>query len=250
MAICNQLPNLKKVFGKGGKVTLISSGENLPITEHKYLLNLNELSVLGVQEFMIEQDVVKLLNFNYFETLNLGEMRDELKKCEPLLRNSEYVVIDMMCMKHSDFAPSTNPNGFTAEEMSQISHYIGCSLNLKGIILYGVEKGLEQSCYNLIAQLCWITSNSLINNIIEDPADAYKNNQNSANFKHYVFTFDNDSQNIVFISSQESGRIWMEVPIVKKNKNVLIPCSNDDFRQAMDKIIPNRWLMHYSKYNI
>lgn len=244
------LPSLSRIIKKNSTVAIVTSGENLQVLQDKAIANCRSLSLLGLQEYLVEPQVIKDLNLKYRETLNLGEIRDDSSRCEPLLRECEYVLIDIKSVKHSECELSQNPNGFKAEEISQVAHYIGCSMNLKGVIFYGAEKGAHPACYNLIAQMLWIISNSHIHNIVEDPADAYKKGENAANFQHKIVDFNNEGESIVFISSLQSGRIWMEIPIIKKNKVALVPCSEFDFQQAIDETIPNKWLVYYSKYNI
>lgn len=249
-SVGSNLPSLSKIIKKNSSVAVICSGDNLEVLENKAVAACRSLSVIGLQEYLIEPKTVKDLNLKYRETLNLGEIRDDASRCEPLLRECEYVLIDIKSVKHSECELSNNPNGFKAEEISQIAHYIGCSLNLKGVIVYGAEKGAHPTCYNLIAQILWIISNSHQHNIVEDPADAYKKGENATKFQHKIVDFNNEGESIVFISSLQSGRIWMEIPIIKKNKVVLVPCSEFDFQQAIDETIPNKWLVYYSKYNI
>ena len=249
-AVCGKLSDLSKIIKKTSNVAIVSSGEDFPTLSQPKLLECRSLQVLGLQEFLIEPQIVKDLNLKYFESLNLGEIRDDISRVEPLLRECEYVLIDLKSVKHSECSISQNPNGFQSEELSQVAHYIGCSQNLKGVIIYGAEKNAHPSSYNLIAQLIWIISNSHLHNIVEDPSDAYKKGKSASNFQHKIVDFNNDGESIVFISSLESGRLWMEVPIVKKNKVVLVPCSDFDFQQAINETIPNKWLMYYSKYNI
>ncbi len=250
VAVCKTLPSLTKILKKRSKVTIISNGENLPVPNEKNLMGCSSLNILGLQEFLIEPKIVKELNLKYVETLGLGEIRDDNSKVEPLLRESEYILLDMRSIKHSEFSIGNNPNGFRAEEICQIAHYTGCSLNLKGVIIYGLEKEAPLCCYNLVSQIIWLISNSRLNNIFEDPSDAYKKGGNSEGFQHKIVNLNNDEEVIVFITSLHSGRIWMEIPIVKKNKIILVPCSEFDYQQAIEDQIPNKWLIYYTKHNI
>ena len=244
--LSSSFPDTEDLIKKKGKVSLITSGESF--SKEKNLFICKNLNIIGLQAFLFEKKEIMIANSKGVETLNLGEIRDDIRGCEPLLRNSEYVFLNVKSIKHSDYQGSCNPNGFYSEEICQVGHYIGCSKNLKGVFIYNITDNDNPAESNLLAQIIWHIANGIYLNIAENPEDAYKKGRASANFEHKIVEFNNDD-NIIFIKSLKSQRMWMEVPIIKNNKTALIPCSEADFQQAIDGNIPFKWLFFYNKCN-
>lgn len=247
VAICNNLPKIGSFIKSSSSIAFITNGEYF--TASKEILSVSNLSVLGLQEFLTDEKLIQHLNSIYFKTHHLGEIRDHFELCEVEFRDSEYIFLDIRSIKHSDFNTNEQPNGFSSEEICQIAHYIGCSLSLKGVIIYGIDEDIDNSCCNLISQIAWIISNSQIHNTFEDPYDALKKGKKSLGFQHKIVPIGDSDDSILFLYSLQSGRWWLEIPIVKKNKVVLVPCSERDFEEAKEGVLSNEWLFNYSKYN-
>ncbi len=70
----------------------------------------------------------------------------------------------------------------------------------------------------------------------------------------YTVNFEHTDHQIEFIKSKKSDRWWMKVPILtKKNKKLnrhqLVPCSYNDYLNACNEEIPERWMRAYLKIN-
>lgn len=212
--------------------------------------NIVNASFLAFQGYYFSPDNLLTINNKYFEQMRLGQLRDNISLCEPLLRDSEYFFVDFNSVRYSDFPCNvySNPNGLYAEEMCQIARYIGFGQKLKAIFLFG-EPSLEDNSLIsniLTAQVIWHICNGLITNSIENPASNSKN----TNFLKKIVQLDDNGENITFINSLLTDRWWMEIPSNSSNKSILIPCSIDDYKTACKGEIPLRWLFFYQKHTI
>ena len=72
----------------------------------------------GHQAYLTDKHNLELINKLFHEAIRLGEVRSDIKKIEPILRDSDFVSLDMGCIRQSD-APGhfrATPNGFYSEE--------------------------------------------------------------------------------------------------------------------------------------
>ena len=66
-----------------------------------------------------------------------------------------------------------------------------------------------------------------------------------------VLVEDSDDE-LIFYRSPLSGRWWMDVPVTlsetpDKKTMVMVPCTHDDYEQACNNEIPERWWKAYRK---
>jgi hypothetical protein len=55
-----------------------------------------------------------------------------------------------------------------------------------------------------------------------------------------------DDEVLVFFKSPVSGRWWIEIPFIsnsntKLKRHTLLPCSHEDYIEACNQVIPERW---------
>lgn len=211
------------------------------------------ISVIGLQKYLFDPQFAINLNNAGAETLRLGEIRDDITLCEPLLREAEYIFIDMTSVKSADFPLDTeegNPNGFSSDEICGIARYAGFSCALKAVFICGIKKDMPGVCNNLAAQVVWHVINGLVSNLTERPEDISKKGKTSGNFEHKIVPIDGSDDAITFLKSRTTGRLWIEIPVVKKEKNIFIPCSEADYQATCRGEIPARWVFYYNKYNV
>ena len=258
---------LPKGGGKGRfSCAAISSGEELPEAAVELLCKAGRSALIGVQRYLFPFANELRINSAGGQILRLGELRDDITEAEPLLREAEYIFVDMRSVRHADYPSSsnTNPNGLFANELCQIAHYIGFSTNLKAVYLFGLEApqaaatgtgtgfgtdAAAQVCANLAAQLIWHISDGVANNVKEEPALQKRSGKLPIKFEYRIVEFASQGDSITFITSLITGRWWMEIPLVKKGTNKLIPCSKNDYELACQGDIPLRWLFFYNHLN-
>ncbi len=208
------------------------------------------LSVYGMQEYYVDPQKLKLMDKLYFETYRLGEFRDQPRNAEPIIRSADIMSVDLGALKNSDFPAQYEPlpNGFTSEEICLLARYGGLSDKLSsfGIYEYNAEKDNDGLGAHLIAQIIWCVLDGIQYRKSDFPS------RSSDDYIRYHVLLENGKYEINFYKSRKSGRWWMEVPYppqkgIQFERHTLIPCSEDDYNQAVKNEVPDRWLLVYNK---
>ena len=260
VVLCGEkIPSLKGIIGgKPFTAAMISSGDFLSEARTNFPLLSNDhmksFSLIGVQRYLFNPAIDIFLNNSGFETLHLGEIRDDITQCEPLLRDAQYVFIDMHSVKHSDYPWSEeagNPNGLMSNEICQIVRYAAFSQKLKAIFIFGIslEKSRKQICDALVSQVIWHIFDGVASNLKEDPMISVSKGKLAMQFMRKIVDMGGGSDALSFITSLNTGRWWMEIPVVKNGGTVLVPCTSNEYKSACDGKVPIRWLFYYKKCN-
>jgi len=202
--------------------------------------NLFNFSNIGYQTYFNSQEEMDLLSSLFFDSYRLGEVKD-IRVVEPVLRDADIVSIDISSVRQSE-APANNncsPNGFYGEDICAISRYAGISDKVTsfGIYEYNPKYDTHNQTAHLIAQMIWYFIEGVNFRAKDYPYCTKENYQ-----KFIVLVEDDDPIN--FYKSDKSGRWWMEINISTNNKykrHALIPCTYQDYIEATDQKIPERW---------
>jgi formiminoglutamase len=202
--------------------------------------NLFNFSNIGYQTYYNSQEELDLLKSLFFDAFRLGEVKD-LTKVEPIMRDADVVSIDIGAIRQSE-APANNncsPNGFYGEEMCAISRYAGISDKVTsfGIYEYNPRYDTNNQTAHLIAQVIWYFIEG-VNFRAKDYPFSTKES-----YQKFIVLVENDDP-INFYKSDKSGRWWMEINILTNNKykrHALIPCTYQDYLEATEQKIPERW---------
>ncbi|NVK52981.1 MAG: formimidoylglutamase [Flavobacteriaceae bacterium] len=202
--------------------------------------NLFNFSNLGYQTYFNSQEELDLLNSLFFDAYRLGEVKD-VTKVEPIMRDADIVSIDIGAVKQSE-APANNnsaPNGFYGEEICAIARYAGISDKVTsfGIYEYNAKFDVNGQTAHLIAQMIWYFIEG-VNYRAKDYPFSTKET-----YQKFIVMVENDDP-INFYKSDKSGRWWMEINIITNNKykrHALIPCTYQDYLEATEQKIPERW---------
>ena len=199
--------------------------------------NLFNFSNIGYQTFFNAQNEIDLLDKLYFDSYRLGTVNKDLTVVEPILRDADIVSTDLSAIKLNE-APANNnatPNGFYGEEMCAILRYAGLSDKVKtlGIFEYNHLFDNRKQTAQLIAQMIWYFIEGVNYRTNEYPFQSKKN------YLKYIVPIDDDVIN--FYKSNLSDRWWMEIANNITKKETLIPCSYQDYLEANNQNIPERW---------
>jgi arginase family enzyme len=196
---------------------------------------------LGHQAYFTTQAQLDQLELSHLESIRLGVARNDMKKSEPLIRDCTYISIDMGAVRHSD-APGASipsPNGFFGDELCQITRYAGLSEKVEqiGFFEFNPAGDLNGQTAHICAQAAWYFLEGLSHRVKENPVDTPEH------IKKFIVNLDVAGHNIVFHKSTLSERWWMEIPV--KNPatgyNFFVSCSYEDYQQASNEEIPERW---------
>ncbi|MCK9627227.1 MAG: hypothetical protein M0R37_01380 [Bacteroidales bacterium] len=248
----NKRPDIESLEPEGS-VALISAGSGT--SEDNLLLSILDYSRIkgfahiGYQTYRYNPELLQRTRTRSFEELRLGLIREDITLAEPAIRNSEYIFTDINSVRVCDFPDSVtkSPNGLYAEELCQLGRYIGMSLALKTLFVYGFPSDLKQDSTGgqLVAEFLWHFAEGLISNVNENPA----NTDNEDFFLKKIVSMGQDGQDLVFVTSRSSGRWWIEIPNIKSRDNLYVACSYSDYATACSGEIPLRWLYFYQKVN-
>ncbi len=192
----------------------------------------------------------KFWRSKHFEVFRLSECRIDLAETEPSFRDADFTGISMNAVRFSDSPGSADasPNGFTGEEICQLSFYAGIGTRLKSFGLFDLltENDTRHISGQLAAQIIWYFLEGYAQRIDEKPG------KKSQNMKKYMVYLSQEAQELIFYKSTYSERWWMEVPGIKSDKKeatMLISCSPKDYELACKQEIPNRWWRCFQKLN-
>jgi hypothetical protein len=170
---------------------------------------------------------------------------------EPELRDADIVSFDLSAVKAAD-SPGMidrSPNGITSEDACQIMRYAGMSdkVSSMGIFNYFPPTDNNEISAQLVAQMVWY----FIDGYYQRKEDYPITDEN--NFDKYIVNLSDNEYDLTFWKSKKSGRWWLEVPFTvgtQFERQQLVPCSYDDYQEAMKNILPDKWLRMFEKLSI
>ena len=206
-------------------------------------------SVIGLQFPYVKKSELELFDRLYFDYLRLGELNHDIKRAEPLLRNSDIVSIDLQSLKCTDFKGDYyhSPNGFYSEQLCQIAKYAGISDKLSSFsILNFIPGNLNLVSHALVAELIWYFIDGVSERIGDFPKCSKKD------YTKFIVQMNQFDHDVVFYKSNKSERWWMEVPYQGDNENKylrhhLVPCNYEDYLNAAENEMPDLWWKTYQK---
>ncbi|MFS4418176.1 formimidoylglutamase [Maribacter sp. 2307ULW6-5] len=222
------------------------------ISSHSYMSkiitdkpnNLFNFSNIGYQSYFNAQEEADLMERLFFDAHRLGEIANDLTLAEPVLRNAHMVSMDVRAIKASELCASANfsPNGFTGREICAIARYAGLSDSLRAFGIYEMENNVQSQ--QLVAQIIWYFMEGVNFRIPESPYSK------TDDFTKYMVP--NEMEEFVFYKSLLTERWWMQVPSIfsshtKGDAMALLPCTEQDYLDACDQKIPERWYKAYKK---
>lgn len=209
-----------------------------------YLFN---YSHVGYQTYLNDAKAVETLEGLNFDCRRLGLIRANMEETEPILRDADILSIDISCLRQAD-APAhaqASPNGFSGEELCQITRYAGLSDKLTSLGIYEINPGYDHNrqTTQLAAQMIWYFTEGYYNRAGDYPMTLDD---------HLKFTvhIEESSHELIFWRSKKTDRWWMELPFGDKEKygrHQLVPCSFKDYEDACDHELPDRWMKAYTK---
>jgi arginase family enzyme len=196
---------------------------------------------LGHQAYFVTGPQMDQMEKTYLESIRLGEARSDMKNTEPLIRDAKIISIDMGAIRQADApgAAMPSPNGFTGDELCQITRYAGLSEQVRMIGYFEYHPGQDhrEQTAHLIAQSAWYFLEGLSHRIGENPVDTPEH------MKKFIVNLDAAGHDLIFHKSTLSDRWWMEIPVKNPvtGHHFLVSCSHGDYLQACNKEIPDRW---------
>ena len=219
-----------------------------PIENRSYLgkiivnkpYNLFNYSAVGYQTYFNSQHEIELMDRLYFDAYRLGEISANLSRVEPVMRDANLVGLDLNAVNSSALGADfyATPNGFDGKEICALSRYAGISDKVSSFGIYEYTSAFGGLGSMLVAQIIWYFIEGV----------NYRTNENtiSAKKEFTKYQVPIDDEILVFFKSARSGRWWIEIPFLAKantklKRHTLLPCGEEDYLDACNQIIPERW---------
>ncbi|MEL6918705.1 MAG: formimidoylglutamase [Bacteroidota bacterium] len=231
-------------FDFGADEELISSHSYMSMIITDKPNNLFNFSNIGYQSYFNAQEEVDLMERLFFDAYRLGEIISDVSLAEPVLRNAHIVSLDARSIKASEIGSPNNfsPNGFNGREICAISRYAGISDKVSVFGVYESENTAQS--FQLVAQIIWYFMEGFNFRVEESPY------AKSEDFTKFMVP--TDTEELTFYKSNLTDRWWVEVPSIltshnKTKSSALLPCTEEDYLEACDQNIPERWFKAYRK---
>ena len=202
--------------------------------------NLFNYSSVGYQTYFNSQEEIKLMDRLFFDAYRLGEVSNNISLVEPVMRNANLVGLDLGSITAAATGGNNHfsPNGFDGKEICALARYAGISDKVSSFGIYEYISKYPKAGNMLIAQMMWYFIEGV----------NYRTNENtiSAKKEFIKYLVPIEDEVLVFFKSPISGRWWIEIPFIsnsntKLKRHTLLPCSNEDYLEACNQVIPERW---------
>lgn len=230
-----------------------------PVTSGTYLSQillhqpsfLFNYSNIAYQSYFAPPKIVGLMNKLFFDTMRLGEVRGDIRKAEPILRNSDILSFDVASIQSADMigCNRATPNGLLPDEACQLTRYAGLSEKITSFGIFEYNPRLDENGKSamLSAQMIWYFIEGFKNRVNETPRS------NDSNFLRYRVPVTGSDESIVFYKSLRTDRWWMMVPYPDAKSNRykrmhMVPCSYQEYITAGQDELPDLWLKTYRKF--
>jgi len=203
--------------------------------------NLFNYANIGYQTYFNSQEEIDLMDKLYFESYRLGQVSKDITIVEPVMRDANMVSIDLNCVKGAEVSLNQkfSPNGLDGKEICAISRYAGISNKVSSIGIYEYKPSKDDEITSmLIAQIIWYFIEGVNFRVIDD---IFLDENSYQKFITLV-----DAEELVFYKSNKTGRWWIEIPFLsevnnKLKRHTLLPCMHQDYLDACNNKVPNRW---------
>jgi hypothetical protein len=150
---------------------------------------------------------------------------------EPGIRSSDMMLFDLAALGSATFWEGSSPNGFNGEEACTLTRFAGMNPKLKTLGIFGYQQAYDpfNNLAKQVSQMLWY----YIDGVVVGRNEASLNDREMFIECHVAFA----TVETTFLKSQKTGRWWMKMP-----DGQYVPCSYNDFHQAGENEIPERWL--------
>ena len=212
--------------------------------------NLFNYATIGYQTYFNSQEEIDLMDNLYFESYRLGAVSKDVTIVEPVLRDANIVSVDLNSVKSSEVSlkQKYSPNGLDGKEICAIARYAGISNKVSSFGIYEYKPSKDDQLTSmLVSQILWYFIEG-VNYRVKD--DDFLDDRN---YQKYITLV--DSEELVFYKSTKTGRWWIEIPFLadvnnKLKRHTLLPCMHQDYLDACNNKVPDRWYKALQKNSV
>ncbi|MCX7862728.1 MAG: hypothetical protein N2449_07010 [Bacteroidales bacterium] len=197
---------------------------------------------LALQNFYTEKEHIQFFLNKFYDIVRLGEIHANIKKTEPFIRDSDVCILNSTVLSN-EYIQEYNiisPSGLSHNEICQISKYAGISDKISCFCLYiSPHTNISNMTF---AQILWHFIEGYSSRINDYPILSPK--------KLIQYHVEISKQTFInFYKSPFSERWWFEIPIPKTNfkKKWLVACDEQDYIDATNGHIPDKWYKYLKK---
>jgi len=208
--------------------------------------NLFNYANLGFQSYFVAPEELDVMERMFFDAYRLGEVSNNISKTEAVIRDADIVAIDMNVVEAAFYGAS--PNGFSGKEICALSRYAGISDRLSsfGIFEFDTKMCVPASTM-LVAQMLWY--------FIEGVNARWNELGDVDDLDVVQYQVPVQDEVLIFYKSQLTGRWWLDLSTFEKEDNklvhgTLLPCTSQDYEDACNQKIPERWYKARMKYEM
>lgn len=210
-------------------------------------------SNVGYQSYFVGPKYVELMDELKFDAYRLGEVQQDMARAEALLRNADFVSVDMGAVRQSD-APANgfpSPHGFYGEEFCQLMRFAGSSAKTHCLGIYEINPCFDNhgQTAHMAAHGLWYFIEAYFNRKQDNP-QFYPEN-----CKHYFVDLEGHGIQLDFYKSKITDRWWVKVPCENEelrsiySDQLMLPCTYADYQQAMRDEVPTIWWRYFQRLN-
>lgn len=221
---------------------LFNISNTIPNFEQPLLSNIMRYDAIGFQIHQMNPTLLDTLEDTSSRVYRLGQLKENIKETEPILRDSHLTHMQLSVLKHSEapaqYAPSQS--GICSEEACQLARYAGISDKLQSLAITGFdpESDHDGRTTNVIAQMIWYAVDGFMNRSKDFP-------DQGSSMAHYTIESEILSDDLIFIKSEKTGRWWLKNPFASEDDpdiHRFFPCSYQDYLLACEGEISNNLL--------
>ncbi|MCB0539195.1 MAG: arginase family protein [Chitinophagales bacterium] len=206
------------------------------------------LSHLGQQLYYNSPQNIDKIEALIFESRRVGQLQQNIFEIEPIIRNADLMSFDLSAVKSADSPANdkASPNGLTGVEACQLSRFAGFSNKLHSFGIYEFNPLFDSNNQSAkqISQMIWYFIEGYTNRKSHDyPAESNKE------FTKFFVKQESTSYELVFWKSNYSGKWWMEIPTKEDGVVKYLPCSYQDYENAMEDELPDNWMKVFRMLN-
>ena len=205
--------------------------------------HLFDMTTLGHQRYLVDGDSVQLMSRMHFDNVRLGQLRADIGKAEPVLRDADFASFDAGAVRASDHpaSPAVRPHGLTGEEFCQLARYAGYSDRLTSVGFFEHDPSRDPDARGgqMIAESVWCFLEGVMHRMGDHPRGT------TEDYLQYKVLLEDENHEVVFYKSPRSDRWWMDIPTPgtgnRKGRVLLVPCTYEDYCSAAEGQLPDRW---------
>ncbi len=201
---------------------------------------------IAYQSYLVDPMGLSVLDRLHFDALRLGQIHENFRVAEPLIRDADMLFFNLSAMRNSAFvhAPGPRPFGLNGEQACQLCWYAGHSPRLSSIGFYNMTQKADRNDTDMatLAIMVW--------HFLEGFSYRYKElPQDERHCDRYIVPMQG-YDDLIFFRSRQTDRWWMLVPgKAGAGNDYYLPCLYDEYMQAINGHLPDRWVRTFGRIN-